>query len=117
NGNNTNITEYFVANENPNLTCIFVDDAKYSESSPVWFKDPASTYVETEAECDAISVEDVFLQSIRAYPNPVKNRLYLQTPGNHSSIEISIVDVKGNDIINHLLQDTQTQIDISHLQS
>ena len=42
-GNNTNITGYN-SNFNPDLTCIFVDDAAYSEAN--WSgTDPASTFV------------------------------------------------------------------------
>jgi surface protein len=49
NGNNTNFT-YFIATNNPDLTCIFVDDASYSTTN--WTNiDPNSTFVETEAEC------------------------------------------------------------------
>ena len=53
NGNNTNITT-FNATTNPDLTCIFVDDISYSTTN--WTDiDPASTFVENEAECDAIT--------------------------------------------------------------
>ena len=54
NGNNINIlNEDFVTNDNPNLICIFVDDAPWSTAN--WTNiDPNSTFVETQAECDAI---------------------------------------------------------------
>src|SRR5690606_37323699 len=47
NDHNINITSFSSSN-NQNLTCIFVDDAEYSENSPVWYKDTTSTYVETQ---------------------------------------------------------------------
>ena len=49
NENNTNIETITIQN-NPNLTCIFVDDASYSNTN--WTnKDATSFYVETEREC------------------------------------------------------------------
>ena len=53
NGNNTNFTNFYSTN-NPDLICIFVDDASYSTTN--WADiDPASTFVNNEAECDAIT--------------------------------------------------------------
>ena len=53
NGNNTNFTNFYSKN-NPDLICIFVDDASYSTTN--WADiDPASTFVNNEAECDAIT--------------------------------------------------------------
>src|SRR5690606_1189140 len=72
NDNNTHFI-YFYSIDNPNLTCIFVDDAEYSESSPDWYKDPTSTYVETQQECDALDIEDIIDTNIRVYPNPVED--------------------------------------------
>jgi len=58
NGNNTNIVSFEVT-DNPDLTCIFVDDADWSTSN--WTNiDPTATFVETEAECDANPAEDKF---------------------------------------------------------
>jgi len=52
NGNNTNIpTNSFYAFDNPDLTCIFVDDATWSTAN--WTNiDSNSTFVETQAQCD-----------------------------------------------------------------
>ncbi len=50
NGNNENIFRIPMLEDNPNLSCIFVDDAAYSTAN--WPEiDPNSTFVETEAEC------------------------------------------------------------------
>ncbi len=52
NNNNANI-QYYNSSQSPNLTCIFVDDANYSSTN--WLDiDTASTFYETEAECDCI---------------------------------------------------------------
>ena len=53
NGNNTGINEFDSTN-NPDLICIFVDDTSYSNTN--WTDiDPASTFVNNEAECEALS--------------------------------------------------------------
>ena len=117
NNNNSNITN-FNSRDNPSLTCIFVDDMEYSENSPVWFKDPASTYVETQGECDALGIYDsTIFEDLLIYPNPVKNILYLKMPEIHNNIEIDIVDIKGNEIIKYQINNTEYKIDISHLHS
>ncbi|MDC1312946.1 hypothetical protein N8X76_02960, partial [Flavobacteriaceae bacterium] len=69
NGNNEAFFKFF-AGENPNLTCIFVDDTDYSNAN--WTNiDPASTFVENEAECEALSIGDNTLElDVFIYPNP-----------------------------------------------
>ena len=64
NGNNIIIGTFDTTN-NPNLTCIYVDDASYSTTN--WTDiDPASTFVNNEAECDAITppVNDLCIDAI-----------------------------------------------------
>ena len=117
NSNNTNITEYFDSGNNPNLICIFVDDAEYSENSPIWFKDPASTYVETEAECDALGINDVLLHDTHIFPNPVKDILNFQISYENFPIEISLLDIRGQEILNFHLNNYDTQIDLTYLNS
>lgn len=51
NGNNSNIARFSTIN-NPNLSCIFVDNIAYSTTN--WTNiDAASNFVTTQAECDA----------------------------------------------------------------
>jgi Leucine-rich repeat (LRR) protein len=53
NGNNTNFTSFYSSN-NPNLTCIFVDNASYSTKN--WTDvDATTTFVNNEAECEALN--------------------------------------------------------------
>jgi len=54
NGNNTNVIN-FDARINPNLTCILVDDASYSNSNWSTGLDAASTFLETDAECSVLT--------------------------------------------------------------
>ena len=97
NGNNVNITA-FTSYGNPNLTCIFVDDAVYSQAN--WpFIDQASTFVETQEECDALGFNDFFIQEIKIYPNPVQNRLNVQLPEHsYQDLSFKIVDILGKEV-------------------
>ena len=73
NGNNTNFT-YFRAIQNPNLTCIEVDDDAYSTAN--WpYKDATATYVNNQAECTALAVEDYNYTNFSVFPNPTKHTL------------------------------------------
>ena len=95
NGNNENIT-LFNASSNPDLTCIFVDDASYSTAN--WTNiDPASTFVNNEAEC-ALSIGDnAFELDVTIYPNPTDNYLFIE--GNKNPISISIYNLLGAEVI------------------
>jgi uncharacterized protein YjbI with pentapeptide repeats len=76
-GFNTNI-DSFGAQNNPDLTCIYVDDAEYSTEN--WtFIDENSTFVETEAACEELSIIDNPLQKqIYVYPNPIEDVLFIE---------------------------------------
>ena len=115
--NNNNHLSYFYSINNPDLTCIFVDDAEYSESAPDWYKDPTSTYVETQAECDALGIEDINDTNIRVYPNPVIDMLHLNFPDNHNYIELSILDIRGLYILNYKLHNLNNPLNLSELKS
>jgi len=76
NGNNTNFT-VFSSGNNPNLTCIEVDDAAWSNAN--WTNiDPASTFVNNQSECDLLSNEDLTQLDFNIYPNPVNDVVILQ---------------------------------------
>ena len=96
NGNNTNFS-LFSATNNPNLTCIFVDDADYSNAN--WTDiDPNSTFVENEAECEALSIGENALElDVFVYPNPTDNYLFVE--GNKNPISISIYNLLGAEVI------------------
>lgn len=89
NGNNTNIADVdFQTGDNPNLRCIFVDDAVWSAAN--WsYIDPTSTFVENQAECDALSLdEEITKQNISIFPNPSNDMLTVQTDKTISSVII-----------------------------
>lgn len=96
NGKNLDLL-LFRGEDNPNLECIFVDDASYSENHPDWYRDPASTYVETQTQCDALaSLEKTFFHSILVYPNPVDKGFYISNPQNIQIDNVLVLDVLGN---------------------
>ena len=99
NGNNTNFIS-FGATNNPNLTCILVDDAAYSTTN--WTNiDATSTFVNNQAECDALSVaENSFETQINLYPNPVKNSFTIINKSSFSIEQISIYNVLGKLVYN-----------------
>ena len=99
NGYNTNIQDFvqFNSTVNPNLTCIYVDDADYSNAN--WPNiDPASTFVNNEAECEALSIGENALElDVFVYPNPTDDYLFIE--GNKNPISISIYNLLGAEVI------------------
>lgn len=115
NGNNHNV-QFFNSEGNPNLTCIFVDDAAYSEAN--WeYVDSSSTFVETQEDCNSLlSTEDYDKNNwINLYPNPTNNIINLVLPKSNSVISIHIFNANGIMLMNQN-QDANF-IDISELSS
>src|SRR5690606_40839070 len=96
--------------------CIFVDDAEYSENSSNWYEDPTSTYVETQEECDALSIERNTLETVYLLPNPVQDILYLHIPTENLPLEIDIIDISGKRISSHIIINPKTELNLSFLQ-
>jgi gliding motility-associated-like protein len=86
NENNTNIDIFNIIN-NPNLTCIFVDDASYSNAN--WInKDDSSFYIETERECynltcgtEIDTLNDIEVCEPYELPNLTHGKYYTQSGG------------------------------------
>ncbi len=91
--NNENII-LVQANGNPDLICIYVDDMSYAGSH--WVKDSTAHWVENEAECDALGLEDYVFQNINIYPNPVKDNLSVE--GLNEKAQVALYDVQGKKI-------------------
>ncbi|MHA7942310.1 leucine-rich repeat domain-containing protein [Formosa sp. 3Alg 14/1] len=68
NGNNANFT-FFNSEYNLDLTCIFVDDSNWSNDNWSVYKDAMSTFVSNEADCNALSIEDVVTSKSQVYYN------------------------------------------------
>ena len=116
NGNNTNIyDDDFEVENNPNLTCIIVDDAAWSTANWTSYIDATSTFVNNQAACDALASvsENSLVNQITIFPNPATNILYIQNNSNYFIDTISIYTMLGKLI--YQSNDTQTTVDISTL--
>ena len=107
NGNNENIAYFNVQGTN-DLKCIYVDDASatYLED---WYKDSFTTFVNNEAECDALAVSDQEIEKPLIYPNPAKDVLTISisTPATYT-----ITGVNGKTLKTGTLNLGLTQISI-----
>jgi len=77
NGNNANLGAVNVTGTN-DLKCIFVDDASATYLDD-WFKDPFTTFVNNEAECDALGFESYTKNTWSVYPNPAKDYILISS--------------------------------------
>lgn len=99
---------YFGAVNNPNLTCIQVDNVDYANSySPYkdWQKDAWATY---NTNC-SLSLAESSNNEFTAYPNPVKDYLYFS----EEITSIKITDLSGR-IFNEF-SSNQKSVDLSGL--
>jgi hypothetical protein len=75
NGNNVNF-DLFYSNfkNNPNLTCIQVDDNVYSDANWFFMKDATATY---SLGCPSLGITETVFDKITVYPNPAKGELHI----------------------------------------
>ena len=108
NGNNTNlVTADFYAENNPNLTCIEVDNVAYSTTNWTNIDAPASF----STNCGALSVDNFSLNTLSIYPNPTTSVLNIKMDSNLKSATIySILGKK-------VLETTSNNINTSNLNS
>jgi hypothetical protein len=83
NGNNIDLI-FMDADENPDLTCIQVDDVAIAKSQSAWEKDGWAEYSE---EC-ILGIAQVEQFDIALYPNPVQNVLKINSDIVFDSIKI-----------------------------
>lgn len=105
----------FKATNNPNLSCIFVDDVANCNAN--WLEKDATThYVSTQQECEAILKNDEFTaSSFTLYPNPVHNMLYIENNTNTLIQKIVVYDILGKTIMEQ--SGNIAQIDFSNVTS
>ena len=95
NGNNA-IISYFISTNNPNLSCIFVDNP--SETNDSWQIDPDTFLVKDETACQVLSLGDhAFESEFSVYPSPVKDKLFIS--GNETPMAVSIFNVLGKEVL------------------
>jgi Leucine-rich repeat (LRR) protein len=109
NGNNANVT-HFNATNNPNLSCIYVDNKTASYLSG-WKKDASARFFNNESECGT-SVNDFKEQDISIYPNPTNGIVNFDFAENRvQSIKIS--DVVGKMVFVKNNPNQKEEIDLS----
>ena len=76
------------------MICIYVDD-KSASYHYNWEKDATASFVNNEAECTALSVNELIENTdFVLYPNPVKEQFSIQTNKNIETIEIYNIEGK-----------------------
>ncbi|MFL0096262.1 T9SS type A sorting domain-containing protein, partial [Tenacibaculum maritimum] len=85
----------FDATNNPNLTCIEVDDINAIPAP--WYKDAIAQY---STNCNATAgVDDIFTSKLSIYPNPVNDLLRI-TKNQHQDIKnVHIFNMVGQKIL------------------
>ncbi|WCO03461.1 T9SS type A sorting domain-containing protein [Psychroserpens ponticola] len=107
NGNNTNVTN-FQANGNPDLDCIEVDDANYSEVNWIYVDSNANF----NGDCNNLSLDDFLVGQIQIFPNPTSDTITIQNL-NGQSFYFELYDVSGK----KLMKTKLNTIDVSNLNS
>jgi Leucine-rich repeat (LRR) protein len=104
NGNNNNMVS-FGANNNPNLSCIEVDNTAWSNTNWAFVIDPTASFSEN---CSGAGISDINESiALMFYPNPTTGSLYLSEQSN-----ITLIDLSGK----LLLEEKNTnQLDLSAL--
>lgn len=108
NGNNTSLNELTIQN-NPNLTCVQVDDSIYSANN--WLPDPGIPGFSTDfnydstqffsqncnfsTSCFALSNDLEKLSLIHVYPNPTNNLLQIEVKNYIGTIHSELYDFSG----------------------
>lgn len=106
NGNNFGLA--LEAVRNPYLKCVFVDDK--NDIPADWIKDPSATYVESQAECDALGIDELNTTLFNLYPNPANKSIYIDS-------KISVEKVSIYNVFGKLVKtfSMQNEYDISEL--
>ena len=104
----------FLADNNPNLTCIFVDDI--ANATQNWVsKDPNSTYVLSELECNNLNVETFEKNALKIFPNPTSDFLNISLQ-NESLVDskIEINNILGELIYSKNIKTENSKINVEN---
>ena len=91
NGNNQNFLNFNVTN-NPNLTCINVDDVTYSNNN--WTNIDTQHYFSTNCSVPT-SVQEI-INTISLYPNPTSEEITISINNFNGNIQTEIYNLIGN---------------------
>jgi len=94
NGSNINIALFHAVN-NPNLTCIEVDDVVYSTTN--WTDIDAQTSFSEDCGAALGIDEETILDSLSLYPNPSSDVFYIK--GLQETSQVKIYDINGRNIL------------------
>jgi len=109
NGNNTSLINLY-AQDNPDLTCIQVDDVAYSNTQTTWYKDEWAHYSEY---CD-IGIDELIADGFNMYPNPVFDGLFIINSNNMILYKVEIINALGVNV--SLISGSPTQISFRELE-
>ena len=113
NGNNsTMMGNSFMAQNNPNLTCIEVDNVAWSTTNWTSIDAGASFSLNCGSPCSVGINENNINNNITIYPNPVKDQLTITTE-NEKINSIKIMDVTGK--ILQVFTENTTTINVADL--
>lgn len=108
NGNNSIVTTFY-ATDNPNLTCINVDDSTYSATN--WTAIDSQSEFSEDCYGTASISESFDRVEVTMFPNPATSQLNIQT-------ELEVMEVQITNLAGQvLLTSNNTQINIDHIQS
>ena len=99
NGNNANINSVNVFGTD-SLRCIFVDDASATYLDN-WYKDPFTTFVNNEAECDALGNQEFVMAPFKIFPNPAKTYFNISSK---TKGEFSLFSAQGKQVHTGILK-------------
>lgn len=110
NGNNENLFLYAI--NNPDLSCIQVDEDIIGNIPESWEYDDG---LEFSVDCQSLNIEEHKLNNLLLYPNPASASIKLANLPLNSTI--SILDVSGKKVFERLAFDSQTTISVAHFKS
>lgn len=114
NGNNEIVQHFFVGVNSEELKCVYVDDATapYLEDWNLF----NGTFVNNEAECEALHTEEVDTNEFLLYPNPVKDKIFIKN--DHQTIlKVKILDIQGRKVMEKRGMQDEIEIDLRELPS
>lgn len=107
---------YLNATNNPNLSCIEVDDVGIANTrdNNGWIKDASAVY---STDCSTISIEENINKKyeMQIYPNPTNNLVTVQLAELPSNGMVNIKDVLGKTLLQQKITSINTEINVNHL--
>jgi hypothetical protein len=98
NGNNSTITEFSTL-ENPNLTCIQVDDATAANNREQPYDNWQTDFQIFFSEDCSLNNEELFLSSFKIFPNPVQEEITIIPPQEVQLSKIEVFDISGKRVL------------------